>query len=975
MIPLHALLVLALAPVAQQAAVPQETPQPSDLVQVAFEEWRAAHGDGWVLRADPATGSARFLFGDRLEAPYNPTSDAGWFELARQAFDQAHPLFRLDDATLAPRSVTRLALSRIGSTDKVAVEFGLAVRGVPVESGSAIALFSPAGELLALDSTGLPDLAGFDVHPLVSAYEAVTAAQGRFSSAAGRRAARVEQPALIVYQSREGRIRLPRLAWAVELWEESGPVPAGRRVYVAADRQGLEILGDRDLVHHQQDLSGHVDAWATPGTKPDTAANPETLHAMKSMEVASSAGNTTTDGNGDFLIPYSGGAPVNVTFRFRGTWASVIDQSGANYTLTQSFQPGVPGLAAMNPALTAADTAEANAYRCVLDFHDYVKRMDPADTKMDFQVLANVNIGSTCNAYYNGSSINFYLAGGGCVNTAYSTVVVHEEGHWANDRYGSGNGSDGFGEGNSDVFSMFIYDTPIVGEDFFGSGYIRTGLNTRQYCGDTNPGCYGEVHADGEVLMGALWKVRRNLNNTHGNSAGDLISDTLFMAWMNGYNDGNIHSVIEDHWLSLDDNDGNIYNGTPNYADIDAGFREQGFPGVDLQLIDIVHTPLPDTQNEAGPYLVDANLSSLVGATITGANVIYAVNGGSPLTLPMAPIGGTTWRAGIPGQVSPAQVSYRIQAFDSLGNSASHPRTGDHQFIVGVVTTIYFNDFEGVTDEGWTHTLVATQDDWQRGTPQGMSGSSYGVGWADPAAAYSGAKCWANDLGNAGWNGAYAANVQNRLEAPVIDCSGRVGVKLRFARWLSVEEGIYDDAQIRVNGSLAWGNPAAGHTVDSGWSIQEVDISAWADNNPAVSIRFTLQSDGGLELGGWAIDDFEVLTIDPVPGGTNTILLGGDTAGTVGSTLSWTFSAAPASSPWWLAWSLNLNGQTILGHSFDLGAPSTILSQGTTDPAGNGAFTSPPVPPAASGRTIFLEVASLSGGQLYDSNSLAVTIL
>ena len=94
-------------------------------------------------------------------------------------------------------------------------------------------------------------------------------------------------------------------------------------------------------------------------------------------------------------------------------------------------------------------------------------------------------------------------------------------GHWLNDLYGSGNGSDGFGEGNADVFAMYLVDDPIVGQDFCGSGCnVRDGNNTRQFCGDCCNGCYGQVHADGEVLMGALWKVRARLKVGLGSSAG-----------------------------------------------------------------------------------------------------------------------------------------------------------------------------------------------------------------------------------------------------------------------------------------------------------------------------------------------------------------------------------------------------------------------------------------------------------------------
>jgi hypothetical protein len=315
-----------------------------------------------------------------------------------------------------------------------------------------------------------------------------------------------------------------------------------------------------------------------------------------------------------------------------------------------------------------------------------------------------------------------YSSGGGCNNTGFSTVVTHEAGHWANDRYNSGNGSDGFGEGNADVWSMYIYDTPVVGAGFFTTGgYIRNGLNTRQYCGDGNNGCYGQVHADGEVLMGALWKVRARLIATLGTTAGELTADTLFLGTMNAYNDSTITSLIEEHWLVLDDDNGNIGDGTPNFSDIDGGFRQQGFPGVDLDIIQILHTELGNSLSEAGPYVVDADITSMIGSTVTSAEVTYTVNDGAPTVMNMNNPAGSTWSIGIPGQISPARVKYHITAYDAAGNNDDLPRDSEFGFVVGVETQIYFNDFEGATDEGWNHAQVATQDDWQRGAPAGQA--------------------------------------------------------------------------------------------------------------------------------------------------------------------------------------------------------------------------------------------------------------
>ena len=82
--------------------------------------------------------------------------------------------------------------------------------------------------------------------------------------------------------------------------------------------------------------------------------------------------------------------------------------------------------------------------------------------------------------------------------------------------------------------------------------------------------------------MGAAWKVRSRLKTTNGASQGSLIANSLFLGWMNGYNQTQIRSIIETQWVTLDDDDGNITNGSPHFADIDGGFRQQGFPGLTI---------------------------------------------------------------------------------------------------------------------------------------------------------------------------------------------------------------------------------------------------------------------------------------------------------------------------------------------------------------------------------------------------------
>ncbi|MDA1112690.1 MAG: hypothetical protein O3A95_00100 [Planctomycetota bacterium] len=950
------------------AAFSQSEAPVQDPVGDALDTWQNQHGENWRLRLHDDLTTGRHLWGYHTEAPFTPSLDSDYEELARMAFDEAYGIFAVADGSLTLEQVKFLALQQIGTTDKVAVEFRQHVQGIEVLDASAHAIFNTKGSLLSLDSRAIPGVESLSVRPVADRFAAANAAIGYYADLeGGREPTFVGIPELVIIKHSPGKFMEPRLAWSLEIRNQENPTnPAGRNIYIAADNGSLEMLEERNLIHNQQ-ATGTVNSFATPGTSANSGANPPTLHTMPFMNLTSPVGNTQTDANGDFVLNTPNSNPVNITATFNGPFCRVFNQAGGGHSTTTSFTPGAPGTLTMNAAQTEFITSEASCYDSVLDVRTWLKSIDPSDTTVDFQVRTNANLNSTCNAYFDGSSINMFSSGGGCNNTGFSTVVAHEEGHWMNVLYASGNGSDGFGEGNADVFAMYAYDTPIVGQNFFtGGGFIRTGTNNRQFCGDSNPGCYGQVHADGEVLMGALWKVRVNLNNTLGNASGDLTADTLLIGWMNAYNDGQIRTIIEEHWLTLDDNDGNIFNGTPNYADIDAGFRQQGFDGVDIQLIQIAHTPLGNSLSEAGPYVVDADITSLIGNVITSADVVYSVDGGPEVTIPMSN-SGSSYTAGIPGQASPARVSYHIESSDSGGNTEDFPRNGSElMFVVGVENQIYFNDFEGATDEGWVHAQVTTQDDWMRGVPAGKVD--------DPSSAFDGNNCWGNDLGPSGFNGSYAANVNNYLESPSIDCTGETGVTLRFARWLNVEESRYDSAIITVNGIQVYINPFAGDDRASAWSMQEIDISAIADNNPSVKVRYTLISDGGLELGGWNLDNFELMTLEPVPGGSDTILLSGDTTALPGATVNYTMSAMSAGASWGFLASASNAGTVIFGHTFDVGPNFNVMNTGTADAAGNAStsFTIPPNLP--SGATGYMEVGAQGAGGIEDSNLLTFTV-
>jgi hypothetical protein len=569
-----------------------------------------------------------------------------------------------------------------------------------------------------------------------------------------------------------------------------------------------------------------------------------------------------------FNFPGANG-PLDCTFHYVGTFNNVTNQAGPAYATTLSLT-GTGNSVVLNPSPTEHTTAQSNAFVENNRLRDWIRAVNPLDGTADFVNLSNCNISSSCNAYFNGSSTNYFIAAGGCPNTCYSTVIAHETGHWLNVLYGTGNGSDGMGEGNADTFAMYLYDTNIIAQDFFGLGQpIRDGLNTRQFCGDCCGPCYGGVHNDGEVWMGAAWKVRRNLNNTLGNALGDAVADNLFLDWMNAYNQTQIKSVIETQWLTLDDDDGNLNNGTPHYFDIDAGFLEQGFPGVPFDPIDIsAVTQVPDTTDEVGPYVVQATVvAQLGGASISSVSLFYRVGWtGAFASLAMAPQGGNVWSGAIPGVASGTKIFYYVRAVDSLANAVSAPEGGAADplfFGVGNVQTLVCDSFEldGLWQLGSGATFAGR---WQRADPLGTIA---GISQAQPEFDFTsgtGTQCHFTGQGTNPGN-PEEADVDGgpfTLTSPPVSIAFG-NAEIRYAYWFFNDDG--DDAllvQASSNGAN-WTTIKTHATSSSSWREARADVSSVVPVGTTLYVRFSVQDAPNNSITEAAVDDVCVTTLAP----------------------------------------------------------------------------------------------------------------
>lgn len=334
-------------------------------------------------------------------------------------------------------------------------------------------------------------------------------------------------------------------------------------LYVADASTG-EILYREDQILHV-DVTGNVSGNATANFHAQPC---DSMVATGLPYARVSIGTTVAfaDANGDFVIPNSGSGSVTVNAEVRGQWFNVNNQSGADASQSQTVTP--PGPANFLFASGGAEQrrAEVDAYIHANTVRDFALAANPSyptiGTQTDWPV--NVNINDVCNAFYDGASINFFLSGGGCNNTAFGDVVHHEYGHHLVDRAGSGQGQ--YGEGTGDTVGMLITGQHELGIGFQScSAGIRDAVNTLQYP------CSGEIHFCGQVLSGCVWDTWQELKITDPANADTIIRDLAINAILMHTGDL-ITPAITNDYLVLDDDDGDLNNGTPHETEILTGF-------------------------------------------------------------------------------------------------------------------------------------------------------------------------------------------------------------------------------------------------------------------------------------------------------------------------------------------------------------------------------------------------------------------
>jgi hypothetical protein len=654
-----------------------------------------------------------------------------------------------------------------------------------------------------------------------------------------------------------GRVEL-RAAYRV-VFDAASP-RARWAVYVdAASDTGAPLAREQLLRFDQATI-----AFDAPVRAPQLG---RTTFPARALDLQVDGAALDTDDAGAFSW-MSTGMPAAVTVGVAGPLVHVVNQAGAAATSAESASDGQSLLWSL--ADDEYGDAQLSAFIHGSKIQAHARTIAPTMPFLhgQLQILPSEADPQGCNAFWDGGALNFFRQNGMCNNTArVADVVYHEFGHGFHQNAviaGAGALDPSLGEAAGDTMAVSYTLDASMAPGFYLNGPmpLRQLDNTAHWPEDISA---WDPHETGLIWGGAMWDLRRNLTEELGPGPGNALTDQLYYQALR--RSSSIPTTYAEI-LAADDDDGDLSNGTPHVCSINRAFLEHGLaPMLNEAGLVLAHTPLSVLAPGEGPYPLEVT-SKVLYPQCAGAKPVDSISlsfhqlGGGPGTGTLT-AQGSSWVGTLPSV--PDGTSLRYSIFAGVGGDLtelpSNPADDEYRVFVGDTVPIYCNDFESQID-GWAFSGgKGDKGDFAWGAPAGASG--------DPDAAFSGQKVLGDRLSG---SGAYNAAHTSAATSPVIDVGEEKHVRLQVRRWLTVQDGFYDQATIYANGQQIWQNAGTDSSqggldhVDAEWRFEDIDVTPYiAPGTSTVQIRFELVSDKTAQRGGWNLDDFCIVAWHPAP--------------------------------------------------------------------------------------------------------------
>ena len=581
------------------AQAPSAQPEPLTS-RAQFEAFERQQGGRWVARWHPATGTPGTIYGTGLKI-------RDWGRNSLEEGRRCANRLLIEHADLlgtGTSSFQEVIGARMGRT--WSFTFDQSFRGVPVLEGRVDVRINMNGVVAMMGSRAWPVPANFDVTPTIGAQVAKVAA---WTALGGEPNGAAPAPRLVIWGDHASQQLAPFfLCWEVPVHQitddDSGKsgryyvdARTGRVHHFQSDKHNCGFANCRGAAAAPEVDGPSVTLVEAPSVVENPAAPvPTTVTVMAWTRTGADAfsplqniplpgvevsvpgvGQRATDDNGEFVIDIN--APVTININGLDNIHHTLISGSSAPTGSVTVQPGVnAAIQLLSVSASSAQLAHTTACYWTYRSNEWARAILGNTNQMNIASGVNITVNNvnTCNATYDSGAnlMTYYSEGGGCQNTAFSTVVAHEWGHGLDHQYGGIANStfEGLSEGWSDIIAMYLVDSPIVGSGFqsVGAG-LRNGNNARMW-----PYWTGAPHGAGEVWMGWAWRFREALRASLGTTAAVQISNDLVISSIVADATTREDAVLQ--VFIADDDDGNLLNGTPHYNELESASVQKGIP-------------------------------------------------------------------------------------------------------------------------------------------------------------------------------------------------------------------------------------------------------------------------------------------------------------------------------------------------------------------------------------------------------------
>ncbi len=293
--------------------------------------------------------------------------------------------------------------------------------------------------------------------------------------------------------------------------------------------------------------------------------------ALSFLDLQSSGGSLRTDEQGTFSADEN--AAPRTGDGLNGQYVRVHDMGGQNVQATGSLQGNTWMVHVKHEGSEDRWMDKRIAQNMIYAKTNAIIRYAKtfiSNPWLNEPLVANANLYSTCNAHWDGQTINLYSGGSGCANTGLiADVMYHEWGHGLHQN--SGGIQDGaLSEGFGDILSLVMTHSHLLGVGFR--------IPSREPVRDLTvkfsyPQDRGEVHSEGRIIGSTFWDLFVALKEKYGEEvAGTMLANYAFKMIFTSRTYLDVYNAL----LVIDSNGTDPSQHSPNYCTLNEVFSAHG---------------------------------------------------------------------------------------------------------------------------------------------------------------------------------------------------------------------------------------------------------------------------------------------------------------------------------------------------------------------------------------------------------------